>query len=270
MPVAPNFSSVYEHEWIINFTQCAPNGYLNYVSLCNLLQLTAAEHSILGGLSFNDMQQFNQAWVLSRIRVEISALPKWQDTVNTKTWIERLEDGTSIRNIEMYLNGEKIVGATTLWVVLNTKLRKAESLALPHDHFEKFPDRHATWIPSTRINFLRETQVVAQRTVALSDLDIVNHANNVKYFEWCLDTMPLTPILNQELQSFDMNFLRELNWGDAVQINALDAVRPEYFTISKEGKICFALQMCWKCYCNGIPSPDCSENPFCNAVKKRL
>ena len=246
MPVAPSFSSVYEHQWTVNFTQCAPNGYLTYVSLCNLLQLTAAEHSILGGLSFNDMQKFDQAWVLSRIRVEITELPKWQDTITTKTWIESLQDGTSIRNIEMYLNGKKIVGASTLWVVLNTKLRKAEALALSHDHFEKFPERHATLLPSARINFLRETEVVAQRTVALSDLDIVNHANNVKYFEWCLDTMPFKPILNQELKSFEMNFLRELNWGDAVQINAAADDKAEFFTISKEGKICFALQMHWK------------------------
>ena len=245
MPIAPTFSSVYEHEWIVNFTQCAPNGYLNYVNLCNLLQLTAAEHSILGGLSFNDMQKFDQAWVLSRIRVEITALPKWQDTVTTKTWIESLQGGTSIRNIEMYLNGEKIVGATTLWVVLNTKLRKAEALTLPHDHFEKFPDRHATLVPISRINFLRQTKVVAERNVVLSDLDIVNHANNVKYLEWCLDAMDLAPILNQELQSFDMNFLRELNWSDAIEINALKDSKPDFFTISKEGKICFALELGW-------------------------
>jgi acyl-CoA thioesterase FadM len=78
------------------------------VDLCNLLQLTAAEHSILGGLSFNDMQVFHQAWVLSRIRVEVTALPKWQDKVTVKTWIEDLHGARSVRNIEMYLDGKKL------------------------------------------------------------------------------------------------------------------------------------------------------------------
>jgi hypothetical protein len=30
----------------------------------------------MGGISFSDMQEFNQAWVLSKMRVEITELPK--------------------------------------------------------------------------------------------------------------------------------------------------------------------------------------------------
>lgn len=246
MPISPDFKSIYSHEWEINFTQCAPNGFLNYVNLCNLLQLTAAEHSIAGGLSFNDMQAFEQAWVLSRIRVEIDALPKWQDKVVIKTWIESLQDANSVRNMEMYLDGKKIVGATTFWAVLNTRQRKAETLALGHSHFEKFPEWHATKKQSARINFLRETQIAAERKVALSDLDIVNHANNVKYLEWCLDTMDLKPILKMEMKSLEMNFLRELNLGDDVQVNVMPNETPEFFSIVKDGKVCFALEMLWK------------------------
>jgi medium-chain acyl-[acyl-carrier-protein] hydrolase len=246
MPISPNFTSIYSHEWNINFTQCAPNGYLNYVNLCNLLQLTAAEHSIVGGLSFSDMQQFDQAWVLSRIRVEITDLPKWQDKVVVKTWIESLQGANSVRNIEMYLNGKKIIGASTFWAVLNTKLRKAEALALAHGHFEKFPEWHATKIPLSRINVLKETEMVAERKVALSDLDIVNHANNVKYLEWCFDAMNIEPILKMQLLNFEMNFLRELNLDDEIQVNAVVAEKPEFFTVTKGGKVCFALQMSWK------------------------
>jgi hypothetical protein len=54
-----------------------PNGYLKYTDLCNMLQLTAS-HSDMGGISFSDMQEFNQAWVLSKMRVEITELPKWR------------------------------------------------------------------------------------------------------------------------------------------------------------------------------------------------
>jgi medium-chain acyl-[acyl-carrier-protein] hydrolase len=241
MAISPNFTSIYSHEWEINFTQCAPNGYLKYVDLCNLLQLTAAEHSIIGGLSFNDMQVYHQAWVLSRIRVEIEALPKWQDKVTVKTWIESLEGSRSIRNIEMYLNGKKIAGATTFWAVFNTQLRKAEPLALPHGHFEKYPDHKATSKSFTRINILQETQKVAERTVVLSDLDIVNHVNNVKYLEWCLDILEPKSILKQEVKNFEMNFLRELNGKDQVEINISKEENQNYFSVTKEGKVCFAL-----------------------------
>lgn len=240
MPISPNFTSIYSHEWEINFTQCAPNGYLKYVDLCNLLQLTAAEHSILGGLSFNDMQEHHQAWVLSRIRVEIEALPKWMDKVVVKTWIELLDGNKSIRNIEMYLDGKKIVGATTYWAVLNTKMRKSEPLALPHEHFEKYTDRKATSQSFSRINVLQETEKIADRTVVLSDLDIVNHVNNTKYLEWCLDTLNPKTILKQEIKNLEMNFLRELNWNDKVELHSDNN---NFFTVTKDGKVCFALAL---------------------------
>lgn len=239
MPISENFTSIYSHEWEINFTQCAPNGFLKYVDLCNLLQLTAAEHSILGGLSFNDMQEHHQAWVLSRIRVEILELPKWQDKVVVKTWIESLEGNKSIRNIEMYLNDKKIAGATTYWAVFNTQLRKSESLALPHEHFEKFPDWKATEKSFSRINITEDTKPVGERKVLLSDLDIVNHANNTKYLEWCLDTLNPKTVLKKQIKAFEMNFLRELNWNDTVIINSND--NQTHFTVNKDGKVCFAM-----------------------------
>ena len=61
----------------------------------------------LGGISFTDMQTFNQAWVLSRMRVEIIALPQWRDTVTVKTWIISLEKSRSVRALEIYVNKKK-------------------------------------------------------------------------------------------------------------------------------------------------------------------
>jgi medium-chain acyl-[acyl-carrier-protein] hydrolase len=246
MPISPNFTSIYSHEWDINFTQCAPNSYLKYVDLCNLLQLTAAEHSILGGLSFNDLQEHNQAWVLSKILIEIDELPKWQDKIVVKTWIESMVDSRSTRNIEMYLNGKKIAGATSFWVVFNTEIRKAQSLVLPHEQYEKFPDNKATAGTFSRINIIQETEKIIERNVVLSDLDIVNHVNNVKYLEWCLDTLNPESILTMGINNIEMNFLRELNLNDKVAINTSKEAEQDYFSVTKDGKICFALLINWK------------------------
>jgi hypothetical protein len=76
MPLA-QISLLFCKDWK-SILQCMPNGYLKYTDLCNMLQLTAASHSDMGGISFSDMQEFNQAWVLSKMRVEITELPKWR------------------------------------------------------------------------------------------------------------------------------------------------------------------------------------------------
>ena len=146
----------------------------------------------------------------------------------------------------MYLNDEKIVGATTYWAVFDTQLRKAQSLALPHEHFKSFPENKATEKSFSRINVARDTKKVKKHKVVLSDLDIVNHVNNVKYLEWCLDTLEAQHLLSQKIKSFDMNFLRELSLHEIVELRSNMECIPSYFCVIYEGKNCFALELEWK------------------------
>lgn len=246
MPIAPNFTSVYSHDFEISFLQCMPNGLLRHTELCNLFQITAGYHAELGGLSFTDMQLHNQAWVLSRMRVEIEKLPKWRDTVTVKTWIVDLQGSRSVRALEMWHNGRKLAASLTYWAVLNTKLRKSEALALPHEHFEKYPDHLPTAESFRQIELSGALETGGEHAVKFSDLDIVNHANNVKYLEWCLDRCNVKKIMRQQLSSFDMNYLREAKLGDIISINSSESDQQSRFILSKETKHCFALELNWK------------------------
>lgn len=239
MPISKDFTSILKQDWEINFLQCYPNGYLKYTDLCNILQLTAGTHAELGGISFSDMQQFNQAWVLSRMRVEIKRLPKWRDVVTVKTWINSLENSRSIRCLELYLGNEKIVGCETFWAVFNTNSRRPENLALPNEHFEKYPEMKAVETNFSKISIVDERQFLHEKKVVLSDLDIVNHANSVKYLEWCLDSADYDLIANQKIVNFEMNYLKEVALNDVISIEKNDST----FTVSKDGKVCFALKL---------------------------
>jgi acyl-ACP thioesterase len=243
MPISLDFSSIYTKNWEINFAQCLPNGYLKYTDLCNILQLTAAAHSEVGGISFSDMDEFNQAWVLSRMRVEIDALPKWKDTVTVRTWINTLENSRSVRVLELYVNGLKMIGCATFWVVFNTKTRRPETLALPYEHFELYPEMRATKKSISKINFTNESEMALKKTVAISDLDILNHVNNVKYLEWCLDLLDVNLIINQKIESFEMNFFKELSLHDNVSIFKNNTAETMIFNINKDDNTCFALQL---------------------------
>ena len=243
MPISKDFTSILTKDWEINFLQCYPNMRLKYTELCNILQLTAARHSEIGGISFSDMQAFHQAWVLSRMRVEINRMPLWKEVVTVKTWIQSLENSRSIRCLELYVGDEKVVGCETFWAVLNTQTRRPEALALPHEHFEKFPNARATSQPFTKIEITEERLTVAERKVQLSDLDIVNHANNVKYLEWCLDDVDTKLLLSGKLNAFEMNFLKEVSLHDAITIEKSSSNNTQVYSVTKDQKICFALEL---------------------------
>ncbi len=239
MPISPNFTSILEQEYEINFLQCYPNGLLKYTDLCNIFQITAGVHADLGGISFSDMQKHHQAWVMSKMRFEISNLPKWKEKITVKTWIKSLENSRSTRCLELYRGNEKLAGCESYWVVIDTQTRKPEHLALAHDHFIKYPEHSATAKEVQKINLNVNFKTVTTYKVQLSDIDIVNHANNVKYLEWCLNAMDVKTILRQEIKGFELNFLKELNLNDEVVIANCDTT----YTIAKEDKVCFALDI---------------------------
>ena len=190
-----------------------------------------------------DMQVFHQAWVLSRMRIEIKRLPKWRDVVRVKTWIKSLENSRSVRCMELYIGDEKIVGCETFWVVMNTKTRKPEALALPHEHFEKFPKDSACEKEFSKIKIPEKLVFASTKTIQLSDLDIVNHANSIKYLEWCLDYVDYKVLLKQEIKAFEMNYLKEVALHELITINKNEADSNSIITVSKEDKICFALEL---------------------------
>lgn len=246
MPISPNFTSILSKDFEINFIQCAPNGLLKYTELCNLMQVTAALHSELGGISFSDMQVYNQAWVLSRMRVEITKLPKWKDTITIKTWIISIENSRSIRAMEVFLKDEKICGSETFWAVMNTKTRRPEVLSIGHQHFEKYAENFATQHRVSKIELNSTATLVKTRKVVFSDLDIVNHVNSMKYLEWCLDCLDFEMPLDKKITSFDLNYLKELSIDESVELRNETSGDEIIFSISKEVKSCFGLKLHWK------------------------
>jgi len=244
MTISSEFKSIFTKTWEIFISQCSPNSSLRYTDLSNLFQLTAAKHSDLGGMSYFEMQENNQAWVLSRMRLEMDHLPIWHQHVEVKTWIESLDGIRSVRNIEMLQNGKRIAGASSLWVVLNTVKKRPEAIAIDHSHLEKFPDLKATSKDYDRVDLHIETTKITNYIVKYSDLDIVKHVNNVKYLEWCLDYIPLDYLENNSIKAMDLNYLNELNYGDeiSIEISKLEN-NTLYFYIKKNNKICFALKI---------------------------
>ena len=78
-----------------------------------------------------------------------------------------------------------------------------------------------------------------ERKIILSDIDIVNHANNVKYLEWCLDVANVEMVLSNSIKALNLNYLQELNYNDVIEIHHTG----NSFLITKDGKNCFALEI---------------------------
>lgn len=246
MKLPDKFSSVYKGRCEITIDQCAVNSKIQLTHLLNILQAVAGKHSDLGGMSYADMQQQKQAWVLSNMRLELDDLPRWHQEIEVETWIETLSGIKSIRDFNVFLNDEKIIGVNSLWVVLNTEKRRPEVIALPHDHLEKFPDKKPTVLPFSKINLTHKTYLAGQHKVVYSDLDALNHVNNVKYVEWCLDCLPIDILDKNLITAIDINFLKEVTFNQNIDIYCARIEKEVYFYLKLNNVVCFAMKLTLK------------------------
>lgn len=231
MSISSNFTPIYSQTFEIDFFECNSYGKLKLVDLCKLIQKVASTHSVLGGISFLDLQQVDQAWVLNKFRVELkSELPRWQDQITITTWIEKMDGIRSIRNFEIRKNNELIAVSTSLWVILNTKRRRPEVTRLPHDHFIKYPEKKVIQTPfvkAPQVNY----EVLAKGTVKYSDLDMVNHVTNTKYLEWCIDIALENNIEFQNTRVLDMHFAKETHLREIYNVSCTKENNKLHFKI---------------------------------------
>ena len=240
----PNkFSSRYKGSCQVTIDKCSVNSKIRITDLLNLLQAVAGKHSDLGGMSYFDMQQKNQAWVLSSMRIEIENLPQWHETIEIETWIETLAGIKTIRDFDVFLNDVKIIGGNSLWVVLNTEKRRPEAIAISHDHLEKYPEKKATLQKFSKIDLSQNAELVSHHKVVFSDLDALNHVNNVKYIEWCLDCLPFDILEKNRIKAIDINYLKEVTFNQKAAIYSSINEKEIYFYIKLDEIVCFAMKL---------------------------
>lgn len=240
MPISSQFTPIHQQSYEIDFFACSPSGHLKWVDLCKLIQSVSADHSVLGGISFWDLKIHNQAWVLSKFRIEKKAdeLPQWQDKITISTWIERLDGVRSIRNFEVYLGGQLLAVASSLWVIINTERRRPELIALPHEHFIKYTEKKVTQADFAKLH-KGEYRKIDTLRVKLSDLDMVKHVTNIKYLEWCIDAAFDSQEAVDQIQVIDMHFLKETRINDTCEVYFLEENNLRHYQICVEGVVHF-------------------------------
>ena len=243
MNLPDKFSSKYKGSCQVTIDKCSVNSKIRITDLLNLLQAVAGKHSDLGGMSYFDMQQKNQAWVLSSMRIEIENLPQWHETIEIETWIETLAGIKTIRDFDVFLNDEKIIGGNSLWVVLNTEKRRPEAIEISHDHLEKYPEKKATLQKFSKIDLSQNAELVSHHKVVFSDLDALNHVNNVKYIEWCLDCLPIDILEKKLIKAIDINYLKEVTFNQKAAIYSSINEKEIYFYINLDEIVCFAMKL---------------------------
>lgn len=183
--------------------------------------------------------QYDVAWVLISLTVEVKKPIKGVCTLFAKTWKSGLQ-GPYFRRDFIFADekGNTYFQGTSFSVLLNLETRKVcRDKKLPFFSMEAYDYNVTDGVPTWKSAYGKHLDNSAPyiktspvRKVENSFIDMLGHVNNIRYGEFVYDAMDEEEIMRlNELSRLELYFEAELRLGDT-------------FTVSKEevdGNLCF-------------------------------
>lgn len=196
------------------------DGKLSIHQLFNFFQEAAYRHSVIGKFGQPDLAKHDLVWMLSRISLTITGEVNLGEDVEVRTWIRSILGSLSERDFSIVSGGKEIARATSLWACLSTKTFKPTHI--PAQMVDRMPinSTSAHHFTTHKLAVLDDWSDVETSKVKYSDVDMVNHTNNVAYVRMALDALRL----NTSISAVDVNFLRQSFLDDVLTIRTSKSV----------------------------------------------
>ena len=190
------------------------NSKATMAAICNYLQETGITHGMMlmdkAGISLDDL-----VFVLTRLHVRMFRYPSWRETVKVRTWLSPIVNRYAIRNFEIESDDGELLGAAINSAVpFNLKQRNGDNIEIDVSGVATLNREGPLPHVFERLDQPAEPAYEKQINVSYSDCDLYRHVNNVKYIQWCLDTLPQGINDSGTLCEIDINFRSEGNCGD--------------------------------------------------------
>lgn len=223
---------------------------LKPTAFLNMAQEAANNHAEYLGVGYDTLIEAQQAWVMSRMKVEFAKLPMWREKVNLTSWHKGAAGFMFLRDFVMSdSEGTSLVKATTSWVVIDMTTRRLARRGA----FAEFAGDSTKCITDNAIEEPAGKVVVpegaallrtSQHTASYSDLDMNAHVNNVMYVVWAMDLVGLEVTEENTLKSLEINFNAEVRPNDTVELLLHKADSSTYYVEGKvEGKNSFIVRL---------------------------
>ena len=222
--------NIFVKEFSISSFNLNPKGQARLTSMANFFQEIAYHHAKKLGFGYDDMNEKQTMWVLSRMKIRMIQYPVWDDKVKVETWHKGMDRIFGLRDFRVKDDSGMVLGyASSAWLILDSRtkrpVRPTEEV-LQHSRGEEsvFDDT------LEKINIPENMVEISSRKVVFSDLDIMGHVNNVKYIEWCIDSALTTDNKDHEIRELEINFMHEALLGEEISISG----QPDFSSESKQ------------------------------------
>ena len=184
------------------------------IVLTDMIVNAAGKDADSHGFGLMDLHNKNCSWVVSRIALELETIPTVGDNLSIKTWVKDVGNVFTTRNFKLTNGSDKVVGYAALsWAILDLDSRQSIPLSNLSELNRFIVDESIPMDPPSRVPDING-EVANTFEVKYSDLDLNVHTNVLKYLQCICDVFSLDFYRERILKRVEINFLKELNYGD--------------------------------------------------------
>ncbi len=209
---------IYQQDFHITDNAVDRYGRLKPSMILFYAQEVAGRHFSHISMDYDALAKLGMFWAIIRQRVQITRLPRRDETIHVETWPMPSTRVAYPRSVVAYdENGNEVFRTISLWVLMDIKTR---AMILP--------GKSGLSVPGT----LRGGELAApgslspkvlqnhrRRAVCFTDLDRNGHMNNTRYLDWIDDLLPSAFHENHVLKELTVCYLSEAIEGQELTLS---------------------------------------------------
>lgn len=209
----------HSHEFFLTAGECNAQQHMPLTLLAQRIIEAATEHANILGVGYDNLNGENQAWVLSRLAIEMESYPGINHRYSLTTWIESYNRHFSERNFEIRGNDGTVIGyARSIWVAIDMTTRTPVDLSRMTSLVETVSDHPCPIDKQSRMRPVTAPTLETGYRFNYCDIDFNRHVNSVRYMELLLNQWDMDFHDSHPVKRFEISYLRESHFGDEATV----------------------------------------------------
>lgn len=184
----------------------------------NYFEDIALYQSGITGVGMEYLNENNLAWVLYRWDIDIKKYPRYGDRVKVRTVPNSFYKFCAYRKFEMEnAGGDIIARGVSEWLLLKADSKKP--VRIPESIYRAYNIDMDCSDKIEMENLKSPDKIDFEKLfdVRYSDIDTNMHVNNVKYIDWCMETMPVDIVRECMLKKLLVTYKKETKYGEIIK-----------------------------------------------------
>lgn len=200
---------------------CDFNFQLMMGHLGNYMLNAADYHAAARRFGMVELSAINRSWVLSRLAIEMTAMPQAYDKFTIETWVESAMRFFTNRNFAVVgADGTPLGYGRSVWAMIDRTTRQPVNILEMHDGLLGqlvCREKPCPIDKGTRVRVAQEAPLTDERKTGYSDIDVNGHVNSIRYIEHVLDLFAVDYHRRHTLRRFEVAYVAEAYAGDTLR-----------------------------------------------------